>query len=488
MLKKHSKPSGKQWIPDKIQLQGVEWLVSRAAAALFLSPGTGKTSITYAALTVLKNQGMLRGALVVAPLRPAASTWPEESRNWADFHDLDVVVLHGKTKDKLATERHDVYVINYEGLAWLVQSGHLQNMLNQKWVDTLVFDELSKMKNASPKAVRRKLLKPYLPKFARRWGLTGSPASNGLMNLFGQVNVLDLGAAFGPYITHFRNMFFTPVNQWDWVLKEGAADLIYERIAPLALRMELGSGVKVPAIQYNTIKVELPPAARKVYDQMEDEMLTVLDSDVVAAGTAGAVYGKCCQIATGAVFKALVDPITGEARAVNGKREWYNVHDEKLDALQELIEELQGQQLLVGYWFHHDLEKLQARFGKKIPYIGSGVSVKEALRIEAAWNAGDIPVLLGHPQSMGHGLNLQKSNAYNIAWYTPTPDFELTQQFEARLRRRGNRAPVVYSHTIVAARTVETWGILPSLNRKETTQENLFTALRKLAREYLPKK
>jgi hypothetical protein len=462
---------------------GVKWLVSRAAAALFLDPGAGKTSITYAAFTVLKREGLFGGALVIAPMRPATSTWPAEAADWADFNHLDVAVLHGKDKTKLVAEKHDVYVINYEGLAWLINSGHLKTLLKNKWVDTLVFDELSKMKNASNKAVRRKLLWQWLPRFSRRWGLTGSPAANGLINLFGQVNVLDLGAAFGPYITHFRNMFFTPVSEWDWALKEGAADLIYARIAPLALRMELGTGAKTPLLQTNVIKIQLPPEARAAYDEMEEQMLTILCDDVVTAGTASAVYGKCCQIATGAVFKSPIDPITGEPRGNSGPREWYNLHDEKLDALEELLDELQGQQVLVAYWYRHDLDKLLARFGKKTPYIGSGVSVKEALRIEAAWNAGDLPFVCGHPQSMGHGLNFQKSSAHHVAWYTPTPDFELYDQFCRRLCRRGNKAKTVYSHIFAAERTVETWGILPSIRRKERNQGALFSALRTLARE-----
>lgn len=456
--------------------------MSRPAAALFLDPGAGKTSITYAAVKVLKNEGFFAGALVLAPLRPATSTWPAEQRDWIDFHGIDVVVLYGKDKEQLVRERHDVYVINYEGLGWLIDSGHLKTLLKKKWIDTLVFDELTKMKNAGKKAVRRNLLWKWLPRFARRWGLTGSPAANGLIHLFGQVNVLDLGAAFGPFITHFRNMFFTPIGEWNWVLKEGGEELIYERIAPIALRMEMSSGAKVPTQTTNIIKIALPKSARDAYDEMEEKMLTILESDLITAGTAGAVYGKCCQIATGAVFKSLVDPITGEARAVGSKREWYNVHDEKMDALEELVEELQGQQVLIGYWYQHDLEKLRKRFGVKTPYIGSGVSVKQALYTEAAWNAGDLPYMFGHPASMGHGLNMQKSSAHHVAWYTSTPDYELTDQFIRRLRRRGNKSKTVYSHHIVAERTVETWGIMPSLRNRARTQDGMFVALRKLAR------
>lgn len=455
--------------------------MERAAAALFLDPGLGKTSITYAAILSLKRAGVFEGAIVLAPLRPATQTWPSEAREWVEFNELDVVVLHGKHKDALVSERHDVYVLNYEGLAWLINNGHLKRLLANRWVDTLVFDELSKMKNASKKAVRRKLLWSYLPRFSRRWGLTGSPASNGLMNLFGQVNVLDLGAAFGPYITHFRNMFFTPVSEWKWALKEGAEDLIYRRIAPLALRMAAEDYITMPQELLHDIKIELPPEARAAYDDMEDQMLTIIDNELLSAGSAGAVYGKCCQIATGAVYKANVDPVTGEPRA-GGKREWYNMHDEKLDALEDLIDELQGQQILVGYGYGHDIEKIKHRFGKDVPHIGSGVSVKQAQRWEAAWNAGDIPFMFGHPASMGHGLNLQKGHARHIGWYTLTPDFELYDQFNRRLRRRGNEASHVTIHRFIAARTVEAWGVAPSLGRKFRTQDGMFKALVELAR------
>lgn len=458
-------------------MKAVKWLLERSAAALFLDPGLGKTSITYAALTVLKREELLYGALVLAPLRPATSTWPEEQRTWKEFHGLSVVVLHGKHKDKLAMERHDVYVLNYEGLAWFIAKGHMARMLKSKWIDTLVFDELSKMKNASKKMIRRKLLSAWLPKFARRWGLTGSPASNGLINLFGQVNVLDLGAAFGPFITHFRNMYFTPINEWNWRIKEGAADLIYARVAPLALRMAAEDYVEMPEVRTNIIRVTLPPEARKAYDEMEDLMLTQLGDDLVLAGTASVVYGKCCQIASGALYKSNVDPITGEPLVKGLKREWYEIHDEKMDALTELIEELQGSQLLVGFHFGHDLERIKKRFGNDVPYIGSGVSVKKALAYEAAWNAGELPVLFGHPQSMGHGLNLQKGSAHHIAWLTGTADFELADQFERRLRRRGNKAGTVFIHHIVARNTVDE-AILASKRRKHGTQTALFDALR----------
>ncbi len=478
--KKPCSQSGKQWPPDVEQLRGVKWLVQRSEAALFLDPGAGKTSIVYAAFKVKRNAGLVTGMLVIAPLRPATSTWPAEQREWIDFHEIDVVVLHGNHKDELVMERHDVYVVNYEGLAWLINSGHLKRLLKNKWVNVLTLDELTKMKNPSKKAARRKLLVPYLPRFDIRWGLTGSPAANGLIHIFGQVNVLDLGRAFGPYITHFRAMFFTPVGLWGWALKEGAEKLIYDRLKPLALRMELGSGVKLPQVRDNDIFVELPPAARRAYDEMEDDMLTILNNDRVSAGSASAVYGKCWQLASGAIFKSKIDPITGAALVGDG--EWHSVHDAKMEALIELLEEVQGQQVLIGYWFKHSLERLKKHFGNDVPHIGSGVSVKKALAYEEAWNAGELPVLLGHPMSMAHGLNFQKSSPHHVIWFDVSPDFELYDQFIRRLRRRGNMSKFMYVHHILARQTVEVWNIMPSLRRKNKGQLRLFDALRLRAR------
>lgn len=489
MSKNPSAQSAKLWTPDAEQLAGVRWLVSHDAAGLFLDPGAGKTSISYAAIKVLKNKGLFRGALVVAPLRPATSTWPAEQQDWIDFHDISVAVLHGKDKDKMVQERHDVYVVNYEGLTWLINAGHLKNMLRKKWLCTLVFDELTRMKNAKKKKAKnstatsgRKLLIQYLHLFERRWGLTGSPAANGLLHLFGMVYVLDLGAAFGQYISHYRAMFFNPVGMWSWVLKEGAADLIYDRLKPLALRMALGKGVKLPDVRSTDIVVDIPDAARTAYDEIEDQMLTILNDDTITAGSASAVYGKCWQIAGGAVFKSRVDPITGEPLTIGGAREWHHIHDAKLDALEELLEEIQGQQVLVAYWFEHDLERLKKHFGKDIPHIGKGVSVKKAKKYEAAWNAGELPLMFGHPMSMAHGLNFQKSNAHHIIFFSVSPDFELYDQFIRRLRRRGNKSKYVYVHHILARRTVETWGIMPSLRRKDVGQTKLFDALRAAAK------
>jgi SNF2 family DNA or RNA helicase len=415
---------------------------------------------------------------VIAPKRPATSTWPQEREDWTDFHELDVVVLHGKNKDELVRQRHDVYVINYEGMKWLVESGHLARMLKLGWLDTLVFDELSKMKNPDTRRPRYTLIAPYLSRFERRWGLTGSPAANGLINIFAQIRVLDLGHRLGRFVTHFRNRFCIPINQFEYVLKAGAADVIYAAIADIALRLDAEDYMELPELRPVTITVELPPDARKLYDEMDAEMVAMIQGERVTAGSAGVLSGKCRQIASGALYKHDIDPVTG-AR-LRWVREWFEIHDEKLDALEDLVDELQGQQLLVGYEFNHDLQRILTRF-PNTPYIGAGVTVKRALQIEADWNAGKIPLLLGHPASMGHGLNLQKSGAHHVCWYSAPWDFELYDQFIRRLRRRGNRSRYVFVHHLVARGTVEDGVVMPTLRSKEGEQRAFFDALKAYA-------
>jgi hypothetical protein len=237
----------------------------------------------------------------------------------------------------------------------------------------------------------------------------------------------------------------------------------------------------MPGIKYSNLMIDLPDKARRLYDELEEEMVAILDDTRISAGSAGVLYSKCWQIANGALFKSLVDPITGEPLTKKpGPREWLNLHDEKLSATEDLIEELQGQQLLIAYWFQHDLEKLQKLLGKNIPVIGKGVSILRARQIEADWNARKLPIILGHPQSMAHGLNFQKGGAHHIEWYSVTPDFELYDQFNRRLRRRGNPAKTVFVHHALARATVDVWAIMPTLHRKDNTQIRLFDALRKI--------
>lgn len=465
------------WKPHKYQKTALKFLLEHQAAGLLLDPGLGKTSITLGAFSFLLKKKVARKMLVIAPLRPCYLVWPAEIAQWDDFKHLKVVVLHGKDKDAKLAEDADVYVINPEGLDWLIGQRSLK-AFKALGFDTLVIDELTKFKKATGK--RFKMLKTVLDTFQRRWGLTGTPSPNGLLDLFGQMYVLDLGNALGRFITHYRIMYFTnPDRQgWKWVPQPGADERIYERLKPLCLRMEAKDYLELPELVSNRIMLDLPPKARKLYDQLEDDMLGKLDADLVVARNAAAASTKCRQICNGAVY---VD--NDIASIVGGaERRVLDVHDVKLDAVEELLDELQGQSLLLAYEFNHDLERLIARFGKDTPYIGSGVSPKRSAEIEKAWNAGELPLLLGHPASMGHGLNFQRGNAAHVGWFGMFWDLELYDQFLKRVHRQGNKATRVFNHHFMMRDTVDEV-IYFAQRRKERGQQALSDALKALRRK-----
>lgn len=468
------------WVPLPYMKKAVKWLLEHPAAALFADPGCRKTSITYAALCVLKQEGLLKGALVLAPRRPANLVWKPEQEKWQQFNHLKVVVLHGPKKDKLAFEPADVYVATYEGFKWLVESGHLARMLKAGRLCTLVFDELSKLKNTGSQ--RFKLLKKWLGRFQRRWGLTGSPASNGLMNLFGQAYALDMGHTFGPYVTYFRHEFFQQIPKYKgdlyplWVPKPGAEQLIYARMKNVALRIDGEDHLQLPQLIFIPHRFDLPEAIAKQYKQMEQDMWTSLPAGAVfTAKTAASASQKCRQITSGALYEDPIDPITGMPR---GKvRKWQPLHEEKLEMLVDLLEELQGQQLLLAYEFVHEAERVAKYLKYAVPCIGGGTSDKAAKKMEEDWNSGATVLQLGHPASMGHGLNWQGSNAYHVAWFSGTWDYELYDQFIRRVKRSGNTAKHVFVHHFIARNTVDEANYA-AMHRKGKGQKTLLDALK----------
>lgn len=481
------KPSSKPWRPHAYQKKAVKFLLEHAASALFLDPGLGKTSITLAAIKLLKQKKLLDKVLLIAPLRVCYSVWPKEVEKWEDFNDIKVVVLHGPNKDALLKTEADVYVINPEGLEWLLQvkktktpTGKIKVDVDlRRWkalgFDTLVVDELSKFKHTNTN--RFKALKLVLHTFRRRWGLTGSPASNGLMDLFGQCYILDQGRTLGPYITHYRMKYFIPSHDgFSWNIREGAEQEIYERLSPLALRMAAEDYLDMPTLIENNIRVDLPEKVMEIYDRLENDLIAKLDAKVVVASTAAAASMKCRQVANGGIY---LDPeVEALVKLPKSKREWVNLHTEKVDALADLIEELQGSPILVAYDFEHDLDRLRERLGQDVPYIGGGVSAKRSAELEKAWNAGHLPVLLGHPQAMAHGLNLQEVG-HHVCWHSLTWDYELYDQFIRRVLRQGNKSKKVFVHHIIARGTIDE-AILAAVKSKRRGQNALFDALKKL--------
>jgi len=451
---------------------GLRHLLSNNCAGLLLAPGLGKTSTSLAAIKILKDKGMINKVLVVAPLRPCYMVWPAELKKWSNFEGLKCTVLHGRKKNKILEDDSDIHCINPEGLPWLFGDGSPAAIKKFKSLgyDTLLIDELSKFKATNTQ--RFKLIKKYLNTFTRRWGLTGSPASSGLEGLFGQCYMLDQGAVLGKYITQYRNKFFNQnFNGYGWTIKEGAQEEIYKTVSPLFYRVG-EEALDMPSQIDNKIFVDLPEKSRTFYKQLEDDLVAKLSEDeVVVAANSATASVKLRQVCAGAIYKENEEFVVGE-------RGYNTLHDEKINALKDLISELQGNPVLIGYNFKHDLERLKKVFGKDIPYIGSGVSGNRTAELERLWNEGELPYLFGHPQSMGHGLNLQKAGNH-VAWFSLPWSYDNYDQFNRRVRRQGNKNSTVYIHHILAKNTIDEV-MLSALKGNKSLQDSFFEAIKSL--------
>lgn len=450
------------WEPHEYQKEAVKFLVEKGSAALWLDPGLGKTAVVLSAFRILKLKGLAKKMLVIAPLRPVHGVWPPEAKKWEQFADYSVGVLHGGAKAKVLKQQHDIYVINFEGLGWL------SSQLNGKdWpFQILTVDEISYMKNTQTQ--RFKTIKPLLDKFDRRWGLTGSPAPNSLLDIFGPQLILDQGATFGPYISRFRTEYFYPSGYggYEWKLQSDGEARIHAALAGKVLRMAALDHLDLPELTYNDIMVDLPPNARKLYDAFENNLTVELNSGNVTAVNAAVAVMKGQQIANGGSY--LDDDGSGNARIST------HLHDAKTEAVLDLVEELSGQPCVIGYHFAHDLERLKAAF-PSAPIIGSGVIGRKLDSIIDDWNAGKTSVLLAHPMSAGHGLNLQ-GTGHAVIWYSLTWSLEIYEQFIRRLWRQGQKNHIVVHH-IMAKDTIDE-AIMMAIRRKDKTQQTLLTAVR----------
>jgi SNF2 family DNA or RNA helicase len=443
----HCASSKPAWSPHPYQKRAIQLLLSQASCGLFLDPGLGKTSTVLATLKILKGKGLLKRTLIVAPLRVMQKTWPDEISKWADFQDLTWTILHGPKKATLIQECTDIHLINPEGLAWLFA---------QKTIlpyEILIIDESSKA------------LKNFLPRFRRRWILTGTPTPNGLTDLFGQIYILDLGRALGRFITHYRKDFFdqSGYGGYTWTPKPDAFPRIVERISPLILQMSAEDYLSMPELIYTERSVQLPDKAMKIYKDIEGEFISQMEDPdrPIVAGSAAVAGVKCRQVANGAVYD--------EYGLV------HEIHDAKLEALEEFIEELAGAPALILYEFDHDRSRIQKRFGDGIPVLGSGVGEKRLSTIIDRFNRGELPMLLGHPASMGHGLNLQGS-CRHVIWFGIPWNLEYYDQAIARVYRQGQKADCVMVYHISAQNTLDE-EVLKALTSKDRTQQSLLKAL-----------
>lgn len=460
-------PTHTDWVPHGYQLRAIDHMCARGSAALFLDPGMGKTAVTLAAFMELKDAGIANAMLVIAPMRVCQLVWRQEAQKWSQFRHLRFAMMAGKDAEErkrlLRVADADIWLLNPESVPWLCD----QFFMARLPFDTLCIDELTKFKNG--RALRSKKLQPLADKCARRWGLTGTPVPNGYMDLFGQMRIIDGGAALGKYITHYRDRFFqTGRDGFSYDLKPNSAKQIEKAIEPYVFRADAEDYLTLPPLQTHRIELELPKPVRTKYKEMKRDMIVQLEGKTVTAANSAAVYNKLQQFAGGAMYTSPPN--------------YVRTHDMKLDALDDLIEELQGQPLLVAYAYGHELERILERH-PDTPYLGGAqngrpkVTEKKAMQIEQDWNAGKLPLLLCHPASAGHGLNMQLGGAAHLCWFTQTWDYELYDQFIRRVHRQGNTAERIVMHKIMVLDTIDEL-VEDALTGKETTQDALLAALK----------
>jgi len=440
--------------PHNYQTYATNFILEHPEAAVFLDMGLGKSVITLTAIRELcLNRFEVGKVLVIAPLRVARDTWSTEIHKWDHLKGLTYSIVIGtvdERKSALKKKAH-IYLINRENVSWLIEESGFSFDF-----DMVVIDELSSFKSYQAKRFRS-LLK-VRPKVKRIVGLTGTPSSNGLMDLWAEFRVLDLGKRLGRFITHYRNTYFQPDKRNGMVIYSykplpGAEDSIYEQISDMTISMKAVDHLNMPECVFNEVSVSLSKEERSKYDTLRDDLILSIGESEIDAANAASLSNKLSQMANGAVY--------GSDQSV------IKIHDHKLDALEDLIESANGKPVLVAYWFKHDLERIKARF--KVREIKTSKDITD-------WNDGKIPVAVIHPASAGHGLNLQAGGS-TLIWFGLTWSLELYQQTNARLWRQGQKSATVVIHHIVTEDTIDEL-ILKALHKKEKSQNALIDAVR----------
>lgn len=448
----------KSFVPHNYQQYCIDRIINDKAIGLFLDMGLGKTAITLSAIKKLKYE-YWRSAkvLVIAPKKVAESTWSKEAAKWEGLSSLRFSFVLGSAEKRLKALKTpaDIYMINRENVMWLVD--HYRNA----WpFDTVIIDESSSFKNHQAK--RFKALKAVRSHIDRIVLLTGTPTSRGLMDLWAQVYLLDCGKRLGRNITAYREAFFVPDKRnrttiFSYAPKDGAEETIYNAISDICVSMKAEDYLELPELVYNDIPVKLDTAAQKAYDRLERDTLLPVDDTVITAGSAAVLRGKLLQLCNGAVY--------------DEDKNVMQIHDCKIEALLETVEQLNGQHAIICYNFQHD----KTRLLEALKATHLTVKVYEGKAEEDAWNAGDIDLLLVQPASCGYGLNLQEGG-HHIIWFGLTDSLELYQQTNKRLHRQGQPYPVIVHHLLVQGGTDE--DVIKSLGGKADVQDSLLEALK----------
>ncbi len=462
-----------KYVPHEYQAYATQFILDHPVAAILLQMGLGKSVITLTAIRELFRRGEIRKVLVIAPLRVARDTWPQEIRKWDHLQDLTFSVAVGTADERRRALRSSsqIMMINRENVPWLIESSGIPF----EW-DMVVIDELSSFKSWQAKRFRS--LIRVRPQIRRIVGLTGTPAPNGYMDLFAEYRILDMGQRLGRFITKYREIYFEP-ERWgngqvySWKLRPGAKDEIERKIQDITVSMKSVDYLKMPECVMNTVPVYMDQEESLLYDELKDKLILeilsgkrecaegglegdrkALQLHTIDAKNAAVLSGKLTQMANGAVYSE--------------EGEIVEIHDRKLDALEDLIEGANGNPMLVAYWYQHDVERIRKRF----PFVRVLKTAQDMLD----WNAGKIAVAAVHPASAGHGLNLQAGGS-TIVWFGLTWSLELYQQTNARLWRQGQRAETVVIHHIITEGTIDE-DILDALNHKEQSQNRLIDAVK----------
>ena len=452
-----------KYVPHAYQAFCINYIKTHPVSALFLDMGLGKTVITLTAIRdLMLDELLVTKTLVIAPFRVARDTWPAETRKWDHLNDLDISVIVGdlRVRESAVSKSALIYIINRENIKWLVEYYERNGI---RWdFDCVVIDELSSFKNYHSQ--RFKWLRKMRP-FVKRWiGLTGTPSSNGLMDLWAEIGILDGGQRLGRFIGRYRDAYFKPSSMnpntgvvYSYAPREGAEQQIYDRISDITISMKALDYLEMPECVYVNHEVQMSDQEKKLYDQLKSDLIIPLEDGDIDAANAAALSNKLLQLSNGAVYDE-----NGIVRVV---------HKRKLEMLEDMIEAANGQPVLIAYWFKHDHQRIMEHL------TACGYSPRDIRESEDIkdWNTGKMAVALIHPASAGHGLNIQEGG-HILIWFGLTWSLELYQQTNARLWRQGQRDTVTIHH-IVCENTVDE-DVLNALSSKNVTQEKLIAAVK----------
>jgi len=481
--------SRQKFLPRPEQIRGMKLIVQNKGSRLFLPPGKGKTATVLKAFSVLKKMGLIDVLLVIAPLRVIATSWPSQLERWEDFEHLSYVTIHGGKTARLEAmdTAADVYLMNVEGLLsseWKlskVRGCYVMNDEALRWLKDkrvmVAIDESTKFKN--PQSARFNTIKRYLPFIHRSVIMTGTPKPNKLEDIFAQCFLTDLGEDLGAYITHFRNEFMYKGFDDKIYPLPGALEKIAEIIAPTTLQLEDDESIPMQIVD---LWVKMPPEAQAIYDELAAQFMVMIEGETILAPTSAALLGKLRQIAQGAIYyepdmfakdvPVSIDHFGHEVRP------YVKAHDLKLDVLENLLEELNGDPLFLLYAFKHDVARIAERLGHSIPWIGSGVSKDQGSAWCQSFGAGGMPLLAGHPQSVAHGVDGLQDNCRNICWFGMDWSWENYYQANKRIARDGTKAESVMVYRILVDCPTE-HAMLEAVESKRSSEAQFLAYLRK---------